>query len=66
MAGFYSAVDSRPETALTGAGEVTEKARNAYAAYLHWESMNKITFRHTEVSLGANSTHSAAPSTRSG
>ena len=24
-------------TALTGAGEVTEKARNAYAAYLHWE-----------------------------
>jgi hypothetical protein len=26
-------INGRPETALTGAGEVTEKARNAYAAY---------------------------------
>jgi hypothetical protein len=31
----------------------TEKARNAYAAYLHWEAMNRITFRHTEVSLAS-------------
>jgi hypothetical protein len=46
-------INGRPETALTGAGEVTEKARNAYAAYLHWEAMNKITFRHTEVSLAS-------------
>jgi hypothetical protein len=46
-------INGRPETALTGAGEVTEKARNAYAAYLHWEAMNRITFRHTEVSLAS-------------
>jgi hypothetical protein len=46
-------INGRPETALTGAGEVTEKARNAYAAYLHWEAINKITFRHTEVSLAS-------------
>ena len=46
-------INGRPETALTGAGEVTEKARNAYAAYLHWEAMNKITFRHTEVALAS-------------
>ena len=46
-------INGRPETALSGAGEVTEKARNAYAAYLHWEAMNRITFRHTEVSLAS-------------
>jgi hypothetical protein len=46
-------INGRPETALTGAGEVTEKARNAYAAYLHWEAMNRITFRHTEVALAS-------------
>ena len=46
-------INGRPETALRGAGEVTEKARNAYAAYLHWEAMNRITFRHTEVSLAS-------------
>jgi hypothetical protein len=46
-------INGRPETALKGAGEVTEKARNAYAAYLHWEAMNRITFRHTEVSLAS-------------
>src|ERR1700731_4749058 len=46
-------INGRPETALTGAGEVTEKARNAYAAYLHWEAINRITFRHTEVSLAS-------------
>ena len=34
-------INGRPETALTGAGEVTEKARNAYAAYLHWEAINR-------------------------
>jgi hypothetical protein len=49
-------INGRPETALTAAGEVTEKARNAYAAYLHWEAINRITFRHTEVSL-ASETH---------
>jgi hypothetical protein len=49
-------INGRPETALTGAGEVTEKARNAYAAYLHWEAINRITFRHTEVSM-ASETH---------
>ena len=59
-------INGRPETALTGADEVTEKARNAYAAYLHWEAMNKITFRHTEVSLASEQYRSAAPSTRSG
>ena len=57
-------INGRPETALSGAGEVTEKARNAYAAYLHWEAMNRITFRHTEVSL-ANEQH-AFGGTRSG
>ena len=31
----------------------SQKARNAYAAYLHWESINRITFRHTEVSLAS-------------
>jgi hypothetical protein len=46
-------INGRPETALTGADEVTAKARNAYAAYLHWEAMNRITFRHTEVSLAS-------------
>jgi hypothetical protein len=46
-------INGRPETALRGAGEVTEKARNAYASYLHWEAMNRITFRHTEVSLAS-------------
>ena len=46
-------INGRPETALTGAGEVTEKARNAYASYLRWEAMNRITFRHTEVSLAS-------------
>ncbi len=28
-----SSINGRPETALKGASEVTEKARNAYAAY---------------------------------
>ena len=46
-------INGRPETALAGAGEVTEKARNAYAAYLNWEAMNRITFRHTEVALAS-------------
>ena len=46
-------INGRPETALIGADEVTQKARNAYAAYLHWESVNRITFRHTEVSLAS-------------
>ena len=46
-------INGRPETVLSGAGEVIEKARNAYAAYLHWEAMNRITFRHTEVSLAS-------------
>ena len=49
--GVEDHINGRPETALTGADEVTEKACNAYAAYLHWEAMNRITFRHTEVSL---------------
>ena len=59
-------INGRPETVLTGAGEVTEKARNAFAAYLHWEAMNRITFRHTRFPWRANSTRSAAPSTRLG
>ncbi|MGB8900019.1 MAG: hypothetical protein WCC90_12655, partial [Methylocella sp.] len=46
-------INGRSETALGGEGEVTEEARNAYAAYLRWEAMNKITFRHTEVSLAS-------------
>ena len=57
-------INGRPETALSGAGEVTEKARNAYAAYLHWEAMNRITFRHPEVAL-ASEQH-AFGGTRSG
>ena len=47
-------INGRPETALRGGGEVTAKARNAYAAYLHWEAMNRITFRHTEVALASD------------
>jgi hypothetical protein len=46
-------INGRPETAVSGADEVTQKARNAYAAYRHWEAINRITFRHTEVSLAS-------------
>jgi len=46
-------INCRPETALSGDGDIIDKARSAYAAYLHWESINRITFRHTEVSLAS-------------
>jgi len=48
-------INGRPETALSGAGEVTKKARNAYAAYLHWEAMNRITFGGTRSGRSAMS-----------
>ena len=46
-------INGRPETALRGEGDLFENARNAFAAYLHWEATNRITFRHTEVSLAS-------------
>ena len=46
-------INKRPETAFAnGADEgAVEKEKAAYAAYLRWEEMNKITFQHTEVAL---------------
>jgi hypothetical protein len=60
-------INGRPETALTGADEVTEKARNAYAAYAAYgrrsTGSRSVTPR---FPWRANSTRSGAPSTRSG
>lgn len=40
-----------PEPVLTGNGDVIEKARAAYSAYLKWESMTHLEVRHAEVAL---------------
>ena len=45
----YSADGYRPE--------LVEKANAAFAAYLAWERMTAITFRHTEVYWSASSEH---------
>jgi hypothetical protein len=44
-------IHARPDTALTGTGDLVDQARRAYQTYLHWEQVHQITFRHTEVSL---------------
>lgn len=50
-------INSRPETEPEGDAESVEKAKAAYAAYLKWEAMQKIEFRHTEVPLASAKHH---------
>lgn len=47
-------INSRPLPELAGDPAVIAKARAAFAAYLTWAEMYKITIRHTEVSLVSN------------
>ena len=59
-------INGRPETALAGADEVTEKARNAYApTYIGRRSTGSRSVT-PRFRSRANNTRSAGPSTRSG
>jgi PD-(D/E)XK nuclease superfamily protein len=44
-------VNKRPLPELRGDPEIIAKARSAYDTFVKWAEMNKLTIRHTEVSL---------------